>query len=178
MKQKEKEQVAIFRFGVIFPLLEESRRIWGDQKRILDKLTEKEWEIPFSDRTHISRATILSWVKRYRERGERIEALFPADRIDSGRQRSISDEVAAELLQLQEEFPRLTVKKLIEVARTRNIFSPQDSVAHSTVYRLFSLHKKKTLQKQEDMRKFEVELCNDLCYGDQIPMVTKTRLAV
>lgn len=166
MTQKEKEKVAIFRFGVIFPLLEEHRCSWGDQKRILDELTEKQWDIPFSDRTHISRATILSWVKRYKERGERIEALFPADRIDCGRQRSISDEATAELLQLREEFPRHTVKKLIEIARNRNIFSPQDSVTHSTVYRLFSLHKKKTLQKQEDMRKFEVEFCNDLWQSD------------
>ncbi len=166
MTQKEKEQVAIFRFGVIFNLLDEKNRQWGDQKRTLDELTEKSWEVPSSGRTHLSRATILSWVKRYKERGERIEALFPSERSDCGRRRSFSDETAAELLQLREEFPRYTVKKLVEIALKRNIFSAQDSVKLSTVYRLFSLHKTRTLKKQEDLRKFEVELSNDLWQSD------------
>lgn len=166
MTQKEKERIAVFRFGVIFPLLNEMHRQWGDQKRILDELTEKPWDIPSSERTQLSRAAILSWVKRYKDRGERIEALFPLDRSDCGRQRSFSDEVAAELLRLREEFPRYTVEKLVKEAKKRQIFSPQDSVKLSTIYRLFSQHKKHTLQKQEDMRKFEVELSNDLWQSD------------
>jgi hypothetical protein len=51
MTQKEKELIAVFRFGVIFPLLDEKHRQWGDQKRMLNELSEKIWEIPGSQRT-------------------------------------------------------------------------------------------------------------------------------
>ena len=166
MTEKEKEQVAIFRFGVIFPLLESQNQPWRTKKRLLQQLSEREWEIPFSERTHISRATLLNWVQRYRQNGERIEALFPSDRSDCGRQRSISDETLAALLQLRKELPRHTIKKLVEEAYRRKIITGADHIKLPTVYRLFKLHHRQTLQKQEDMRKFEVELSNDLWQAD------------
>ncbi len=166
MTQHEKEQVAIFRFGVIFPLLDDTHRAWGDQKRILDTLTRKRWEMPGSNRTYLSRATILNWYKHYKERGERIEALYPADRSDCGRRRSFSDETACALLQLQTDFPKLTIAKLIEIARSQQIIGPEDRIKPSTVYRFFAEHKKHKLHTQEDLRKFEVELANDLWQSD------------
>jgi putative transposase len=82
---KQKEQIAIFRFGVIFPLLDKKGLAWGERKKILQQLSQRQWEIPFSDRTTIGGPTILNWVRRYREGGEKIEALFPSDRSDCGR---------------------------------------------------------------------------------------------
>lgn len=166
MTEKEKEQVAIFRFGVIFPLLETRNLRWGDKEKILKTLSEREWEIPFSNRTYISRPTILNWLSRYKNNGERIEALFPSNRSDSGRQRSISDENLAALLQLRKELPNHTIRKLIEQAYKRGIINNSDNISAPTIYRLFKQHDKSTFQKQEDMRKFEVELSNDLWQAD------------
>jgi hypothetical protein len=61
--------------------------VLGRKERILRELVSKEWEIPFSTRTYISKATILAWVKRYEDGGRKIEALFPERRGDKGRMR-------------------------------------------------------------------------------------------
>jgi len=166
MKQEEKEKIAVFRFGVIFPLLEERHLAWGDKEKILSELSEKQWEIPGSSRTFLSRATILNWVKRYRDGGERIEALFPRDRNDCGRRRSFSDETAARLLRLREEHPDYTVKKIVDHVKKEGILMGSEELKDSTVYRFFKEHKKQQLSKQEDLRKFEVELANDLWQSD------------
>jgi len=171
MTDKQKEQIAIFRLGVIFPLLEKKGLAWGDQKKILQQLSQREWEIPFSERTTIGGPTILNWLKRYREGGEKIEALFPSDRSDCGRARSISDETFAALLQIRKEKPSFTIKKVVEEAYRRNIITKAERVALPTVYRHFRLHDQKTEKKQEDMRRFEVELSNDMWQADALHAV-------
>jgi len=167
MTQEEKEQIAVFRFGVIFPLLDRNNQVWGEKTRIVQELTQKQWEIPGSTRTCLSRATILGWLNRYKQGGERIEALFPRDRSDSGRSRSFSDETATLLLRLRDEYPHYTIVKIIEKAK-RELSSSgnHEPLKASTVYRFFSEHKKQQLNKQEDLRKFEVELANDLWQSD------------
>ena len=75
MEHEKKEKIAVFRFGVIFPLLDVNREQWGAKERIIQQVIQKSWEIPFSQRTYISRATVLNWLRRYREGGEKIEAL-------------------------------------------------------------------------------------------------------
>jgi hypothetical protein len=65
--ERRKKKIAVFRFGVIFPLVEKDlHQYWGEKERILRELVSKEWEIPFSTRTYISKATILAWVKTLR----------------------------------------------------------------------------------------------------------------
>jgi hypothetical protein len=57
MDREKKEKIAVFRFGVIFPLVEKDlHQYWGEKERILRELVSKEWEIPFSTRTYISKA--------------------------------------------------------------------------------------------------------------------------
>ncbi len=44
MVQEKKEKVAVFRFGVIFPLVEcNVRDYWGEKARILREQVSKEW---------------------------------------------------------------------------------------------------------------------------------------
>lgn len=106
MNKEKQEKVAIFRFGVIFPLIEKDlREHWGEKERILRELVDKEWEIPFSKKTYISRATILNWIKRYEDGGRKIEALYPQGRGDKGRMRSLSDEQIDGLIRLRNENP-------------------------------------------------------------------------
>jgi hypothetical protein len=47
--ERRKKKIAVFRFGVIFPLVEKDlHQYWGEKERILRELVSKEWEIPFS----------------------------------------------------------------------------------------------------------------------------------
>src|SRR6056297_913929 len=115
MDREKKEKIAVFRFGVIFPLIERDlHEYWGEKERILKDLAAKEWQIPYSKRNYISRATILNWLRRYEQGGRKIEALFPCDRGDRGRVRSLDDESLEALVRLRTAHPRLSTPRLVE----------------------------------------------------------------
>lgn len=167
MDREKKEKIAIFRFGVIFPLVEKDlREYWGEKERILKELTCKEWEIPFSKRSYISKATILNWLKRYETGGRKIEALFPGDRGDRGRMRSIDNDMVDALVQLRKTNPKLSVPRLVAKAQRENVIPPGKMVSMASIYRLMKLHKIAARKKKEDMRKFEVQMSNDLWQSD------------
>ncbi len=167
MDQEKKEKIAVFRFGVIFPLVEcRVQENWGEKTRILRELVSREWEIPFSDRTYISKATILGWLRRYEEGGRKIEALYPEDRGDRGRTRSLDNEAIDTLFRLRQEYPKVSVPRLVEMARMKGAFPPESDVSLATVYRLLKKYKMKSSRKKEDMRKFEVQMPNDLWQSD------------
>jgi hypothetical protein len=90
MDQEKKEKIALFRFGVI------SRLLWikgqeRQQDALLREMTSKAWEIPFSNRTALGRSTVLEWLKKYRDSGDRLESLQPQTRSDKGKARLMSD---------------------------------------------------------------------------------------
>jgi putative transposase len=167
MDREKKEKIAVFRFGVIFPLVEKDlHQYWGEKERILRELVSKEWEIPFSTRTYISKATILAWVKRYEDGGRKIEALFPESRGDKGRMRSITDEQIDALMQLRNEHPKLSTPRLVEIAQGNGVFPAGKEVSMASIYRLMKLRKAQRTKVASDMRKFEVQLSNDLWQSD------------
>lgn len=167
MDRERREKIAIFRFGVIFPLVERDlHQHWGEKERIVKELAGKDWEIPFSDRTVISRGTILSWLKCYEDGGRKIEALFPKPRGDRGRRRSIDGETLDALVALRKANPRLSIPRLVERAEREHLFPAGREPSMATIYRLLRLHKAETKKKREDMRKFEVQMSNDLWQSD------------
>jgi putative transposase len=167
MDREKKEKIAVFRFGVIFPLVEKDlHQYWGEKERILRELVSKEWEIPFSTRTYISKATILAWVKRYEDGGRKIEALFPERRGDKGRMRSITDEQIDALMQLRNEHPKLSTPRLVEIAQGNGVFPAGKEVSMASIYRLMKMRKAQRVKVESDMRKFEVQMPNDLWQSD------------
>ena len=167
MDQEKKEKVAVFRFGVIFPLVEcNTRDHWGEKSRILKELVSKEWDNPFSDRSYISKATILNWLSRYKAGNRKIEALYPADRGDKGRRRKIDGETVDALVLLRHDFPKVSTTRLVEIASSKGLFPEGTKVSMATIYRLMKNHKRETGKKKEDMRKFEVQMTNDLWQSD------------
>ncbi|RKZ84238.1 MAG: IS481 family transposase [Gammaproteobacteria bacterium] len=167
MTNQQKEKIAVFRFGVIFPLVEcRTVENWGEKERLITALTAKQWEIPFSNRTFISRGTILNWLGRYRKGGEKIEALFPSGRSDRGGTRVLDGELMDALVRMRKENPKLSVPRLVEKATAAGFFPPGKEVSLPTIYRLMRFHKVDGTKRNQDMRKFEVQMSNDLWQSD------------
>ena len=166
MEHEKKEKIAVFRFGVIFPLLDVNREQWGAKERIIHQVIQKSWEIPFSQRTYISRATVLNWLRRYREGGEKIEALYPQDRGDRGRRRSVDPETEIALVRIKHEHPTWTVPTILHKAVESGILVPNHRVTAATIYRIFKQHGVKRKKQEADLRKFEVQVSNDLWQSD------------
>jgi putative transposase len=66
MTEEQKKQIAAFRFGLICELVNGARLSPGEQARLIRDKCACKWQIPHSQKTRISRGTILRWVSRYR----------------------------------------------------------------------------------------------------------------
>ncbi|MBI3060113.1 MAG: DDE-type integrase/transposase/recombinase [Deltaproteobacteria bacterium] len=168
MDEEHKRQVAIFRFGVISDFVSPARLEWGERERLLQEKCAREWQIPFSGRTRLSRTTILSWVRAYERGGRRLEAIYPRDRSDQGTPRALDEETALALIGLRRQAPRATVKSLIRQAKERRLVDPEQHLAGSTVWRLFKREGLMRPQAEDpvDRRRYEAELPNDIWQSD------------
>jgi putative transposase len=74
MNKELSERIALFRFGVIAPLVDRhlSR---GERERVIDQIVSGPWQIPGSQRTSVGRSTVEKWLTRYLHSGGDIESL-------------------------------------------------------------------------------------------------------
>jgi len=168
MDEDKEKQIAVFRFGVIHDLVGNMELEPGEQERLIREKCDRKWVIPFSDRTRITRSTILRWVKLYKDSGGRLEALANQGRSDSGKSRAIDEETGSALVRLRGELPKATIARLLSEMNKRRLVSPGLVLTTATVHRFLRTN---GLMKQnqitpEDRRRFEAELPNDLWQSD------------
>lgn len=168
MNEEQKKQVAIFRFGVISDFVSPARLDWGERARLLQEKCARQWQIPFSNRSRLSPATIRSWLRAYEKGGQRLESLYPHSRSDRGQARALDQETTLALLGLRREMPTAPVQTLIRTAQQRGVVDSEQHLAQSTLWRL--LKREGLMQRGEqaavDRRRFEAELPNDIWQSD------------
>jgi putative transposase len=164
--EKKNERIALFRFGIISSLISLRKSERGEKERIIREITQGEWDIPYSGRSYISRATVLSWLKRYRQSGERLESLMPKERCDRGDTKSIDPETQQALIKMRGEFRNLSVPVLLDMAHDAQIIPVSFSASMQSVYRLFKRHGLDETFSNNTLKKFEAELPNDLWQSD------------
>lgn len=166
MTEEDKKQVAAFRFGVICELVNGAALDPGEQERLIREKCARKWQIPFSEKTRISRSTLLRWVRLYRRSNGKLQSLYPQQRCDQGASRAMDEETCLALVELRKQLPRATVKSLIRQMEQRRLTAP-GQLKPSTVYRF--LHKHELMRPTviaQDRRKFEAEGPNELWQSD------------
>lgn len=167
MDEEKKKRIAEFRFGVIADLIGHRKLNWGERGRLLEEKASQGWEIPFSNRTRISSATILDWIRRYIRSGRKLSSLYPAQRSDKGSFRSLDSETVQTLINLKEEYKKASVPVIIRKAKSRKLLPADFKVIPATLYRLF--REKGLMDKElspEDRRRYEAELANEIWQSD------------
>jgi transposase InsO family protein len=168
MTDEQKKQVAIFRFGVISDFVSPTRLAWGERARLIKHKCERSWQIPFSQRTRLSPATIRSWIRAYEKSGQQLQSLYPHSRSDRGQARALDPETTLALIGLRKEMPLAPVHTLIRTAQQRSVVDSEQYLAESTVWRL--LKREGLMHPSEhppiDRRRFEAQLPNDLWQSD------------
>lgn len=168
MTDKEREDVALFRFGVINDLVGATRLEHGELSRRIKQKSSARWNIPHSQRTRISDNTIRRWVRIYEKSGHQLDSLKPLPRNDIGRSRQVDEETVLSLVRLRKAKPLLPVAQLIEQMEKKQLVSPGYTLRLSTAYRIL---KKAGLSgrpssDQVDRRRFEAEFPNDIWQSD------------
>ncbi|MGD9373478.1 MAG: IS481 family transposase, partial [Desulfobacterales bacterium] len=112
MTEDEKMQVAIFRFSVIGDFVNGTDMSRPEKRRLMRQKCDRKWQIPFSEKTRISKGTIGRWCRVYRDSGGDLKSLCPKDRCDQGKARAMDEETCLSLIELRLQMPALTVPQL------------------------------------------------------------------
>jgi len=136
MDQRQREAIALFRFGVIGPLIS-GELSHGEQRRVIRELASRRYTIPGSRRTHIGAGTIREWLRAYRRRG--FEGLKPQGRADRGSVRRLRPELAARLVELKQAQPRISVKTMFRMLLADGAMRPAE-IGVATAYRYLARH--------------------------------------
>src|SRR5690606_19254643 len=164
-EQKLREQVALFRYGVIADLIHLEPGTRGIYAKLREK-AERDYDIPGSSRRRVAAETIRSWLSDYRGGG--FDALMPKKRRDDGQARALPAEVCDLLLMIKDDRRELSVKEVIECARASGEVPPEVVLAPSTVHRLLSRHglMKQPRAAAKDRRRFSFEMAGELWMSD------------
>ena len=96
------EKLALFRYGVIAPLILEALPR-GELTRRAQEIAARHYDIPGSKRISVSVDTLLDWALRYRTGG--FAALAPKPRQDRGQSRALTPQLAGLIERLKRENP-------------------------------------------------------------------------
>ena len=166
MDNPKAEKLALFRYGLIAPLVIEPLAR-GELTRRAEEIASRQYDIPDSRRRALSVDTLLEWAKRYRQRG--LDALSPKPRQDRGKPRAITPQLAALIERLKRENPHRTGTTLLrELALSSGKNEPP--LSSSTLYRFL---KQRGLSERELLapaarKKFEAEHANQIWQADML----------
>jgi putative transposase len=160
------EKLALFRYGVIAPLVLEALSR-GELTRRAQEIASRQYDIPDSKRTSVSVDTLLDWALRYRTNG--FEALAPKPRQNRGQSRAITPQLADLIERLKRENPHRTGATLLrELALSSGKNSP--GVSASTLHRFL---KQRGLTQRQLLvppahKKFEAQTSNQIWQADML----------
>lgn len=95
MNEKEREQVALFRYGLISPILNGQ----VDQKAYLTEIGAKTHSVPYYGNRKYAIKTIQEWLLNYRRNG--FDGLKPKRRMDKGSSRRLSPDERDHILEIR-----------------------------------------------------------------------------
>lgn len=174
MDDVQKIEIAVFRFGVISDLVTAAGLSPAEKKRLIEEKCGRKWVIPYSEKTRLSKSTILRWAKNYQDAKGALESLYPKSRQDRGQSRVIDHETGVVLIEWKKLYPDHSIELLLKAIREQGVIGPENKFSLSAVYRFFHAHGLMDKSPQPvDRRKFEAELPNDLWQSDVMhgPMV-------
>lgn len=183
MDEKQREEVALFRFGVISDLVC-TRLAPGEMAEYIRKKSGQRWQIPYSGRTRLSPSTIRRWVRLYENSDRQLGSLYPSTRCDRGRSRRVDEETILSLVKLRKEMPGLPVVRLLSEMQQRNLCPPGMTISLSTAYRILKQEglSGRMVTAKVDRRRYEAEYPNDIwqsdvMHGPQVEVNGKKRKA-
>lgn len=167
MQEKQREEVALFRFGVISDLVC-SRLAPGEMAERIREKSRQRWLMPSSGRTRIAESTIRRWVSLYLNSDRQLTSLFPHERSDRGRSRRVDEETILSLVRLRKELPGLPVIKLLEEMEKRRLSPHGMAISLTTAYRILQQEglSGKERAVKIDRRRYEAQYPNDIWQSD------------
>jgi transposase InsO family protein len=162
MDDATREQIALFRFKLISPVLVEKGR---DQNDYFRQLAERQHNAPHYGLRYFSLSTMKGWLRSYRTKG--FDGLKPKPRADMGRPRRLSDDEMDAIRVRCKAFPHLKITMLYEqLAEEGLLGSPP--ICYNTLVRIVAREDllPKTRRRTDIRKRFERAMVNELWICD------------
>lgn len=162
MQEKDREKVALFRYGLIAPILNGQV---ANQKEYLAEVAGKVHQVPYYGPKEFTPKTLAGWLLAYRRAG--FEGLKPKQRSDRGQSRKLTREQEEHLLALRSEMRDMPVSFFYDRLVDKGEFLPKD-LSYATVYRILKKHGMigKDSVKSPERKRFAYDTVNTLWQGD------------
>ena len=176
MDKQRIEQIALFRYGIIAPIV---NRVGDEDIPIKQRFliaSQKSYVGIDGELINVSWSTIERWYYNYTNHG--FKGITPPTRSDEGISRKLDDDLKEQIKYIKTEYPRipatLVYSKLIENGSIK-----EKEISLSTINRYINTIKKEEgLTSNKDMRRYEREhinevWCADTSYGPYITIGKK-----
>ncbi|MEI8044248.1 MAG: DDE-type integrase/transposase/recombinase [Verrucomicrobiota bacterium] len=168
MPDDKAEKIALFRYGLIAPLVLETLPR-GELTRRAQEIAARLYDIPHSTRRQVAVDTLLEWTLRYRRNG--LPALHPKQRLDRGQQRAVTPETAALIERLKRANPHRTGTALLRELAPANE-QEKTELSASTLYRFLRARglteRQLLLDRTAGHKKYEAEFANQTWQSDML----------
>lgn len=164
MNEKMNNETALFRYGVIAPLVTGTLEEGMSKSEFFHRASEKVYENPRGEEVHINWTTVRRWYSSYQKEG--FEGLKPKTRADISKHRKVDDDILHQISYLINEYPRIPATLVYQKLKDNGTITADD-LSLSTVNRIVNqLKKEKGMTQNKDMRRYEREHINEVWCGD------------
>ena len=175
MNEKDPMQLALFRFGLISPLLPLTEE--GKLKEKIQEQADRIWTLPDGRLRKFGFSTIEAWYYAYKRGG--LDVLKDKQRHDKGTYRAINEPLISEIEVILNQHPKLSSANIIELLVEKKIVVdsfPSDT----TLYRYIRSQRPPKTQQTcgKERRAFEAPHAGslwqtDIMYGPHVTFRTK-----
>jgi putative transposase len=165
MDDETKRAIALFRFGVLGPLVS-ARLDHGDRKSYFTDAAARTHVAPDGRFLTLSARTIESWY--YAHKGGGLDALRPETRSDQGQSRAIRPDVAALIERAKRDKPRRSIRRIIKMLERARVVC-KGELSRASVHRLLKaigMSARPVRGPAAERRSFLAEHAGDLWVGD------------
>ncbi|WP_407895307.1 DDE-type integrase/transposase/recombinase [Lacticaseibacillus sp. N501-2] len=160
MEIEQQEDIALFRYNLIHPIVSNNVQPDGSKAAYMARIAATELVLPNGKRGHVGVGTLKQWATDYRKHG--LRGLKPKPRKDAGSYRKLSDEQKDEILRLKSEGPNRPATVIRKRMMMTGYFA-QGAPSDTTIQRfLAQLPAEIKNAHTEDMRAFEMDHVNEL----------------
>lgn len=163
MNEERRNKVALFRYGVLAPLIQRQNNDKSNNEFFLNA-SKKSYEFIDGNMITVHQSTIRRWHGRYVNFG--FDGLKPGSRSDDGVSRKLDKDIKEYIVYYLKEYPRLPATQIYEKLIENGVIG-KDEISLSTITRFVSSYKKANNQKPIiERRRYEREHINEVWCGD------------
>lgn len=164
MNDETRRNIALFRYGIIAPVISETYDEGNSLKEFFSNASQKVYTNPRGIDTRVSESTIERWYYNYKQGG--FNALMPRKRSDTGSSRKLDDDLIEQIQFLKKEYPRLPATLIYQKLLDNGTINKHD-ISLSTINRFVNqLNEQLRKSPHQDMRRYERAHINEVWCGD------------